>query len=208
MKYFCIQILLTGYLATERLRTLADSVLLVAITILAFNLVPPTLENGQLHTRETQDFFNNLYGLISSFVVISIFWLLYMRILDHLRRPNEVVMVLSLTFFILVLLTPVFTLGALQYNKFQALVLLAILQILNGILLFIIWIYIVNNTDLLLARPKSEELKNMYSNFTVIPLLYSISILIGLVNIHVATIFPVIIIPTILIIGKLYRKKE
>ena len=187
---------------------MADSVLLVAITILAFNLVPPTLENGQLHARETQDFFNNLYGLISSFVVISIFWLLYMRILDHLRRPNEVVMIFSLTFFILVLLTPVFTLGALQYNKFQALVLLAILQILNGILLFIIWIYIVNKTELLLARPKSEELKNMYSNFMVIPLLYSLSILIGLVSIQVATIFPVIMIPAILIIGKLYRKKE
>jgi uncharacterized membrane protein len=199
---------LTGYLSTERLRTFADSVLLVAITILAYNLIPPSIVNGQLQEEETQSFFDNLYGLVSSFVVIFIFWLLYMRILDYLRRPNEVVMILSLSFFILVLLTPVFTLGTLQYNNFRALIFLAVLQIINGILLLMIWIYILKNSELLVERPKSGELNNMYSNFVLIPSLYAISIVIGFVSVRVATIFPVIMIPIILMIGKVYRKKE
>ena len=58
-------------LTTERLKNFSDSVLLVAITILAYNLVPPTIVNGQVNPDEMKDFFYNLYGLISSFAVIS-----------------------------------------------------------------------------------------------------------------------------------------
>lgn len=131
-----------------------------------------------------------------------------MRILDYLRCPNEVVMILSLTFFILVLLTPVFTLGTLQYNNLQSLIFLAVLQIINGILVLMIWIYMLKNSELLVGRPKSVELNNMYSNFALIPSLYAMSIVIGFVSVRVATIFPVIMIPIILVIGKVYHKKD
>lgn len=197
---------MTGYLSTERLRTFADSVLLVAITILAYNLLPPSIVNGQVNEQEVEDFLNNFYGLISSFVVIFILWLLYMRILDYLARPNEVVMIISLTFFILVLLTPVFTLGTLQNNNLRAIVLLAILQIVNGLLLVTLWAYISKNRKLLIAQPNSGDNNNMYSNFSVIPFLYLVSILIGFVNVQVAAIFPVLMIPVILILTKFRRK--
>jgi uncharacterized membrane protein len=198
---------LTGYLTTERLGTFADSVLLVAITILAYNLLPPSIINGEVNDQEVKDFLNNFYGLISSFVVIFILWILYMRILDYLARPDEFIMVVSITFFILVLLTPVFTLGTLQYNNLSALVLLALLQIFNGFLLMALWIYISKNQELLNAQAKSIDNYNMYSNFAVIPSLYLASIAIGLVNVHIATIFPVIMIPIILILSKVSRKK-
>ena len=55
-------------LTTERLKSFSDSVLLVAITILAYNLVPPTIVNGQGNQDELKDFYYNLYGLISSFM--------------------------------------------------------------------------------------------------------------------------------------------
>ena len=72
---------LTRLLTVERLRVFSDSVLLVAITILAYNLTPPSLINGKLSGIETQSFLNNVYGLLSSFFVISFFWLLYTKIL-------------------------------------------------------------------------------------------------------------------------------
>lgn len=199
---------MTGYLNTERLRTFADSVLLVAITLLAYNLLPPSIVNGQVNEQEVEDFLNNFYGLISSFVVIFILWLLYMRILDHLARPNEVVMIISLTFFILVLLTPVFTLGTLQNNNLHALVLLAILQIVNGLLLVTLWAYISKNRKLLIIHSDSGDYNNMYYNFAVIPFLYLVSILIGLVNVQVAAIFPVLTIPIILILTKFNKKYD
>ena len=166
---------MTGYLHTERLRTFADSVLLVAITILAYNLLPPSVVNGQLNEEEVQDFINNLYSLISSFVVIFILWLLYMRILDYLKRPNEVIMIISLTFFILVLLTPVFTLGTLQYNSWRLLAFLALLQIVNGILLMALWTYILKS-KLLVQEFKYEYNRNMYSSLAVIPSLFFLKI--------------------------------
>lgn len=64
---------LTRLLTVERLRVFSDSVLLVAITILAYNLTPPSLINGKLSGIETQSFLDNVYGLISSFFVISFF---------------------------------------------------------------------------------------------------------------------------------------
>jgi hypothetical protein len=59
---------LTKFLTVERLRVFGDSVLLVAITILAYNLVPPSIINGELSGVEAQTFVNNVYGLISSFL--------------------------------------------------------------------------------------------------------------------------------------------
>lgn len=198
--------ILTGYLSTERLRTFADSVLLVAITILAYNLLPPSVVNGEINEQELENFLNNIYGLVSSFVVVFMLWVLYMRILDYLVKPDEVIMIISITFFILVLLTPIFTLGAIQYNNLHALVLLALLQIFNGLLLIVLWSYISKNQKLLTMQLKFRENAKMYFSFAVIPFFYLASIVIGFVNVHIATIFPVIIIPVILLLGR-YRRE-
>lgn len=198
---------MTGYLHTERLRTLADSVLLVGITILAYNLVPPSIINGQLSEPEVQDFFNNLYALISSFVVIFILWILYMKILDYLEQPNEVITIISITFFILVLLTPVFTVGTFQYDNWRSLASLALLQIVNSLLLMALWTYILRS-KLLVQQFKHEYNQSMYSNLAVIPSLYSIAVVIGFVNVDIANIFPVFMIPAILILSQVYHRKD
>lgn len=181
--------------------------LLVGITILAYNLVPPSIINGQLNEPEVQDFFNNLYALISSFVVIFILWILYMKILDYLVRPNEVIMIISITFFILVLLTPVFTVGTFQYDNWRSLASLALLQIVNGLLLIALWTYILKS-KLLVQQFKYEYNRNLYSNLAVIPSIYALSMVVGLVNVHAASIFPVFMIPVILVLSKVYRRKE
>jgi hypothetical protein len=43
-------------MTTERLKTLADSILLVSLTLLAYNLVPPSVVNGQLNSDEAKTF--------------------------------------------------------------------------------------------------------------------------------------------------------
>ena len=106
--------------------------LLVAITILAYNLAPPSLINGKLSGIETQSFLDNVYGLISSFFVISFFWVLYTKILDYVIEVDDIIVVTSLIFFILVLLIPVFTLAQFQYRNLQSVLSLALLQIING----------------------------------------------------------------------------
>ncbi len=101
--------ILTRVITIQRLKILSDSVLLAALTILAYNLNLPSLTSGRPSEVETQFFINNVYGLVSTFFVISIFWVLYSKILDYLREVDDMVILTSFIFFILVLLVPAFS---------------------------------------------------------------------------------------------------
>lgn len=192
-------------MTTERLKTLSDSILLVALTLLAYNLVPPSVVNGQLNTDEVQNFLDNLYGLISSFFVIIVFWVIYTKILDHLKESNEIVVWVSLTFFILVLLTPVFSVALFQYQVQPSITSLASLQIVNGILLVLLWMYLLRHRNMMTIELKKNHNRYMYSILSVIPSVYAISIGIAFINIQMAIIFPVIMVPTMTLLGQAFH---
>lgn len=192
-------------MTTERLKTLSDSILLVALTLLAYNLVPPSVVNGQLNADEVENFLDNLYGLISSFFVIIVFWVIYTKILDHLKESNEIVVWVSLTFFILVLLTPVFSVALFQYQVKPSITSLASLQIVNGILLVLLWMYLLRHRNMMTIELKKNHNRYMYSILSVIPSVYAISIGIAFINIQVAIIFPVIMLPTMTLLGQAFH---
>jgi uncharacterized membrane protein len=195
-------------MTTERLKTLGDSILLVSLTLLAYNLVPPSVVNGQLNADEVQNFLDNLYGLISSFFVIIVFWVIYTKILDYLKESNEIVVWVSLTFFILVLLTPVFSVALFQYQVQPSITSLASLQIVNGILLVLLWIYLLRHRNMMTIELKKNDNRYMYSILSVIPSLYAISIGIAFINIQMAIIFPVIMVPTMTLLGQAFHHQK
>ena len=195
-------------MTTERLKTLSDSILLVSLTLLAYNLVPPSVVNGQLNADEVENFLDNLYGLISSFFVIIVFWVIYTKILDYLKESNEIVVWVSLTFFILVLLTPVFSVALFQYQVQPSITSLASLQIVNGILLVLLWIYLLRHRNMMTIELKKNDNRYMYSILSVIPSLYAISIGIAFINIQMAIIFPVIMVPTMTLLGQAFHHHQ
>jgi uncharacterized membrane protein len=201
-------LILTSFMTTERLKQLGDFVLLVAITILAYNLVPPSVVNGQPKPDEVKNFLDNLYGLISSFFVILVFWVVYAKILDYLKEPNEIVVWVSLTFFILVLLTPVFSVAVFQYKAQPSITSLASLQIVNGILLVLLWMYLLTHRNMLTTELKKNDIRYMYSILSVIPALYAIAIGIAFINIQVAIIFPVIMVPTMALLAEAFHHHQ
>lgn len=201
-------LILTSFMTTERLKTLSDSILLVALTLLAYNLVPPSVVNGQLNADEVENFLDNLYGLISSFFVIIVFWVIYTKILDHLKESNEIVVWVSLTFFILVLLTPVFSVALFQYQVQPSITSLASLQIVNGILLVLLWMYLLRHRNMMTIELKKNHNRYMYSILSVIPSVYAISIGIAFINIQVAIIFPVIMLPTMTLLGQAFHHHQ
>lgn len=201
-------LILTSFMTTERLKTLSDSILLVALTLLAYNLVPPSVVNGQLNADEVENFLDNLYGLISSFFVIIVFWVIYTKILDHLKESNEIVVWVSLTFFILVLLTPVFSVALFQYQVQPSITSLASLQIVNGILLVLLWMYLLRHRNMMTIELKKNHNRYMYSILSVIPSVYAISIGIAFINIQVAIIFPVIMVPTMTLLGQAFHHHQ
>lgn len=195
-------------MTTERLKTLGDSILLVSLTLLAYNLVPPSVVNGQLNADEVKNFLDNLYGLISSFFVIIVFWVIYTKILDYLKESNEIIVWVSLTFFILVLLTPVFSVALFQYQVQPSITSLASLQIVNGILLVLLWIYLLRHRNMMTIELKKNDNRYMYSILSVIPSLYAISIGIAFINIQMAIIFPVIMVPTMMLLGQAFHHQK
>ena len=204
----CCSLILTSFMTTERLKTLGDSILLVSLTLLAYNLVPPSVVNGQLNADEVNNFLDNLYGLISSFFVIIVFWVIYTKILDYLKKSNEIVVWVSLTFFILVLLTPVFSVALFQYQVQPSITSLASLQIVNGILLVLLWMYLLRHRNMMTIELKKNDNRYMYSILSVIPSLYAISIGIAFINIQMAIIFPVIMVPTMMVLGQAFHHQK
>jgi uncharacterized membrane protein len=196
---------LSGLLTTERLKSFSDSVLLVAITLLAYNLVPPSVVNGQVNPDETRDFFNNLYGLISSFVVISIFWLFSMNFLDYLKYPNEIIVLIFITFFVLIIITPVTTVAELQYRNWEAVAVLSLLQVMNSMMLMLLWWLLGKNKDLQSKELDNSIKKKTYTRLAIIPSLYVISIGLSYFNFNLAVIFPVIMIPSLIFIAKVLK---
>jgi uncharacterized membrane protein len=202
-------------LTVERLKMLSDSVLLVAITILAYNLAPPSLINGNLNEVETQSFLDNVYGLISSFFTITIFWVLYTKILDYMMKIDDVLIVISLVFFILILLIPVFSLAQFQYMNMRSVISLALLQIINGSLLLLLWTYLIKHRKKLMVKEEGKEELNsadnryMYSRIALVPCIYLITIpLAFFISIKFASIFPIIIAPSVILLAKVFSSKK
>jgi uncharacterized membrane protein len=193
---------LSRLLTTERLKSFSDSVLLVAITILAYNLAPPSVMNGQANPDELEDFFYNLYGLISSFMVISIFWLFSMYFFDYLKHPDEIITLLLLTFFVLILITPITTVAELQYRTWEAVAGLSLLQVVNSTMLMLLWWYLGKSKNLQSKELENSIKKKMHIRLAIIPSLYVISIGLSFLNFDVAVIFPVFMIPSLILVAK------
>jgi uncharacterized membrane protein len=180
-------------------------VLLVAITILSYNLIPPSIVNGQVNPDELEDFFYNLYGLISSFIVISIFWTFSMNFFDYLKYPTEIINLILITFFVLILITPITTVAELQYRTWEAVAVLSLIQVFNSMMLMLLWWYLGKSKNLQRKEIDNSIRKKMYIRLTIIPSLYVISIGLSFISFNVAIIFPIVMIPSLILVAKAYR---
>ena len=129
-----------------------------------------------------------------------------------MKEPDEIVVLISLMFFILMLLVPVFSLAEFQYENLQSVISLATLQIINGLLLILLWTYLIRHRTRLMTQ--EEELNTstrsyMYSRLALIPSLYMITIAIAFfLGVKAAAIFPVIVIPSMLLLGRILGEKK
>jgi uncharacterized membrane protein len=180
-------------------------VLLVAITILSYNLIPPSIVNGQVNPDELEDFFYNLYGLISSFIVISIFWTFSMNFFDYLKYPTEIINLILITFFVLILITPITTVAELQYRTWEAVAVLSLIQVFNSMMLMLLWWYLGKSKNLQRKEIDNSIRKKMYIRLTIIPSLYVISIGLSFISFNVAIIFPIVMITSLILVAKAYR---
>ena len=99
----------------ERLKSFSDSVLIVAVVLLVYNLA--TLAGSEPKFFELGTFFNALIAYIGSFIAVFFYWSRFTLLLDYIDTLDDIVIFIALTFLIIVTLTPVSYKGLLQTQK-------------------------------------------------------------------------------------------
>ena len=135
-------------------------------------------------------------------MVISIFWLFSMYFFDYLKDPDEIITLLLLTFFVLILITPITIVAELQNRTWQAVTVLSLLEVVNSMMLMLLWWYLGKHKNLQSKEFDNSIKKKGYIRLTIIPSLYVISIGLSFFNFDVAVIFPVFMIPTLILVAK------
>ena len=106
----------------------------------------------------------------------------------------------------MVLITPITTVAELQNRTWQAVTVLSLLQVVNSIMLMLLWWYLGKNKNLQSKELDNHIKKKVYIRLAIIPSLYVISIGLSFFNFDLAVIFPVIMIPSLILVAKALRQ--
>jgi len=184
-----------------RLKILTDSVLLVGIVLLVYNLA--SLAATKLYDFDQQTFFNTLVAYVDSFIAVFVYWSIFSIILSCFKQLNEIIFLLSISILIFVTLIPVAHEGLLQLKKPSVFYFAYTIFITPGILLIALLVYTEHKVQL-----HDISLYNLVAASCVIP---------GICSIYIISVFfaptfinfiPFSIFPILYILGKIFRRRE
>ena len=119
-----------GFLTADRLKSFSESVLIVAVVLLVYNLA--TLATSKPESFESDTFSHALIAYINSFIVVFFYWSRFSLLLEDKKSLDDTIIIISLMFMILVTLIPVSYIQLLQLKSQKALIFSCITQILAG----------------------------------------------------------------------------
>ncbi|MBZ0288003.1 MAG: DUF1211 domain-containing protein, partial [Anaerolineae bacterium] len=137
-------------LEIERLVFFSDAVIAIAITLMAFNIVPPPTT-----TRETlaQDIINLLphYGVYAlSFLIVGNYWVIHHRVFRNIRRYDTPLIWINTFFLLCVASLPVPSRIFGQYPTEQAaIIFFDVCLIITGLVQYMIWWHATRNHRLI-----------------------------------------------------------
>jgi hypothetical protein len=102
----------------------------------------------------------------------------------------------------LILITPITTVAELQYRTWEAVAGLSLLQVVNSAMLVLLWWYLGKSKNLQSKELENSIKKKMHIRLAIIPSLYVISIGLSFFNSDVAVIFPVFMIPSLILVAR------
>jgi uncharacterized membrane protein len=122
---------------TSRLIAFSDSVMVVAVVLLVYNLA--ALVTTDPNAFQEEIFFHTLAAYIGSFIVVFFYWVVFTTLLEYIKDLDDVIVSLSLIFLILITLTPVASVAEEQSKNPRSLFFIASIEISAGSLLLIIF---------------------------------------------------------------------
>ena len=186
------------FLQIQKIKTLSDSVLLVGIVLLVYNLA--SLAATKLYNFDSETFLNTLVAYINSFIVVFLYWSIVSIILSYLKQLNVTIFFLLISILILVTLVPVAHEALLQLKKPTAFYFASITFITPGILLIALSLYAGYKGEL-----RNVNLYRLIADSSVIPGVYGVHFVFALYNPILLNFVPFSIFPILYIIDKILR---
>jgi uncharacterized membrane protein len=187
------------FLDKGRLKTLTDTVLLVGIVLLVYNLA--TLAGSDPDQFEPRTFSNTLIAYINAFVTVFLYWSLFSAVLNYIPHLNVTLFLLFLTLLITITLIPVTNLLSLQEENQGAANFAAFTNIIPGVLLIIVMKFKRG----CLEQLGPTEYRYLMACLMVIPSLFLISFVISFYNSFLSISIPLFILPVLLAVGRRFR---
>lgn len=180
-------------LRPSRLIAFSDSVMVVAVVLLVYNLA--ALVTTDPNAFQEEIFFHTLAAYIGSFIVVFFYWVVFTTLLEYIKDLNDVIVSLSLIFLILITLTPVGSAAEQQSKNPRSLFFIASIEISAGLLLLIIFFYVTKG-----KVPSTHAAKRTLINVCVIPSIYTVTLFVSFLNYTIAQLLTFSVIPVFVIV--------
>jgi uncharacterized membrane protein len=193
----------------EHVISFSDAIFAFAITLMALSVDIPDLP-----TNLTQsELLDKLYELLPqfesyviSFAIISIFWVSYHQVFNHIKGSHITMVYLNLLFLLLITLLSLSTSLVINYGTYQIpYVIYCSNVIMTSLLLALIWWYATKNKSLVDKNLHPFFIKGVLVNLISIPIVFMLSIIISFVNLDIAQYFWLAIAPLNIAIRRRYK---
>ena len=188
----------------------SDAIFAFSITIVLLSIEIPHLSNNATEGDLLKELWKLQPAFESyaiSFGVIGVYWILYHKVLSRISDSHPIMIGLNLVFLFFVTLISLFTVLNINYGNFHIVyILYAMILVLTGSTLALIWIFAVRTG--LIQGDMSPKLRKVFLlNSITPPIIFLVSIGISFVSIDVAQYFWLTIIPCRILVSKIENRQ-
>ncbi len=199
----------TPSIKVEHVISFSDAVFAFAITLMALSIdipdLPSNLTQAELISK-LYDLFPQFESYVISFAVIAIFWVSYHQVFNHIKGSHIVMVYLNLLFLLLITLLSLSTSLVINYGDYHIPYLIySFIVILTSSLLTLIWWHATKDNLLIDKNLHPLYIKGVMLNLLSIPLVFTVSIFISFINLDIAEIFWLVMVPINIIIKQKYK---
>jgi len=202
----------TPLIKVEHVISFSDAVFAFAITLMALSIDIPDLPSNLTQAElldKLYDLFPQFESYIISFAVISIFWVSYHQVFNHIKGSHIVMVYLNLLFLLLITLLSLSTSLVINYGDYHIpYVIYSFIVILTSSLLTLIWWHATKDKLLIDKNLHPLYIKGVMLTLVSIPLVFTVSIFISFINLDIAEIFWLVMVPINITIKQKYKHSK
>src|SRR5687767_8205118 len=202
----------TPSIKVEHVISFSDAIFAFAITLMALSIDIPDLPSNLTQS----ELLDKLYGLfpqfesyIISFSVIAIFWVSYHQVFNHIKGSHIIMVYLNLLFLLLITLLSLSTSLVINYGDYHIpYVIYSFIVILTSSLLTLIWWHATKDKVLIYYNLHMLYVNGVMLILLSIPLVITVSIFISFINLNIAEIFWLVMVPINITINQKYKHSK